>query len=115
LPWSTPFEDPIGLPDGRKLVTLKDAADYITKLPKKESALSEWQTTIEVLMLCSRGGPSQALSFPRLGAQDHLRKNKLALHRDVLGCHRTIESNCPNAPACRSTQPRLKVQPKCEA
>ena len=37
LPWSAPFEDPIILPDGRKLLTLKDAADYITKLPKKES------------------------------------------------------------------------------
>jgi hypothetical protein len=30
------------LPDGRKLVTLKDAADYVTKLPKKESELPEW-------------------------------------------------------------------------
>ena len=56
LPWSTPFEDPIILPDGRKLLTLKDAADYITKLPKKESDLPEWQTAIEALMLCSRGG-----------------------------------------------------------
>jgi hypothetical protein len=35
--------------------TLKDAATYITGLPKKESALPEWQTAIEVLMLCSRG------------------------------------------------------------
>jgi len=35
---------------------LKDAADYIMKLPKKESDLPEWQTAIEVLMLCSRGG-----------------------------------------------------------
>ena len=34
LPWSTPFDDPIPQPGGRKLVTLKDAADYITKLPK---------------------------------------------------------------------------------
>ena len=38
------------------LVTLKDAADYITKLPKKESDLPEWQAAIEALMLCSRGG-----------------------------------------------------------
>jgi hypothetical protein len=58
LPWSTPFEDPIPLPGGRTLVTLKDAADYITKLPKKESALPEWQTAIEVLLLVSRGGPT---------------------------------------------------------
>jgi len=58
LPWSASFEDPIILPDGRKLLTLKDAADYITKLPKKESDLPEWQTAIEVLLLCSRGGPT---------------------------------------------------------
>jgi hypothetical protein len=56
LPWYTPFEDPDTLPSGRKLVILKDAADYITKLPKSESDLPEWQTAIEVLMLCSRGG-----------------------------------------------------------
>jgi len=31
LHWSSPFEDPIILGDGRKLLTLKDAADYITK------------------------------------------------------------------------------------
>ena len=40
----------------KKFVTLRDAADYITSLPKKESDLPEWQTAIEVLMLCSRGG-----------------------------------------------------------
>jgi hypothetical protein len=56
LSWSTPFSEPIVLPNGKKLVTLKDAATYITGLPKKESALPEWQTAIEVLMLCSRGG-----------------------------------------------------------
>jgi hypothetical protein len=30
--------------NGRKLVTLEDAATYITEPPKKESALPEWQT-----------------------------------------------------------------------
>ena len=49
MPWSASFEDPIVLPNGRQLFTLKDAADYITKLPKKESDLPEWQTAIEVL------------------------------------------------------------------
>ena len=56
MPWSPPFEDPIVLSNGRKLLTLKDAADYITKLPKKESDLTQWQVAIEALMLCSRGG-----------------------------------------------------------
>jgi hypothetical protein len=56
LSWSTHFVDPIVLPDGRKLLTLKDAADYVTKLPKEQSDLAQWQVAIEALMLCSRGG-----------------------------------------------------------
>jgi hypothetical protein len=36
--WKRPFEDPIPLPRGRQLVTLKDAADYITRLRKAEHA-----------------------------------------------------------------------------
>jgi hypothetical protein len=33
---STPFDDPIDLPDGRKLITLRDAATYIAELPEAE-------------------------------------------------------------------------------
>jgi len=36
LGWSREFEDPIPIPNGRQLVTLKDAADYVMKLPKAE-------------------------------------------------------------------------------
>jgi hypothetical protein len=36
MTWSTPFDDPIDLPDGRKLITLRDAATYITELPEAE-------------------------------------------------------------------------------
>jgi hypothetical protein len=41
--WSRPFEDPIVLLDGRELVTLKNAADYIMKLPKAEQKHEKWQ------------------------------------------------------------------------
>lgn len=34
--WKRRFDDPIPLPDGRQLVTLRDAGNYITKLPKAE-------------------------------------------------------------------------------
>jgi hypothetical protein len=47
--WQRTFEDPIPLPSGRTLVTLRDAADYINSLPKKESDPPEWQTAIEAL------------------------------------------------------------------
>ena len=33
------FYDPIILPDGRKLLTLRDAAEYIAALPKAEHVL----------------------------------------------------------------------------
>ena len=56
--WQRKFEDPISLPGGRELITLRDAADYITSLPKKESDLPDWQVAIEALMLVSRGGPT---------------------------------------------------------
>jgi hypothetical protein len=34
--WSRRFDDPIPLPKGKPLVTLRDAATYITKLPEAE-------------------------------------------------------------------------------
>ena len=70
--WSRKFEDPIPLPDGRELITLRDAADYITGVPKKESDLPEWQTAIEVLMLVSRGGPTM---MARIGVMRALNRH----------------------------------------
>ena len=34
--WKRRFEEPIPLPRGRQLVTLEEAGNYITKLPKAE-------------------------------------------------------------------------------
>jgi hypothetical protein len=66
LPWSTPFEDAVPLPSSRKLVTLKDATDYIAGLPKREAGLPEWQAAIEALMLAAEhGGPAM---LARIGA-----------------------------------------------
>jgi len=49
--WSRRFDDPIPLPKGRQLVTLKDAGTYITKLPKAEHEAAEWQAAMEALIL----------------------------------------------------------------
>jgi len=65
LSWKRRFDDAIVLPDGRKLVTLLDAATYATKLPKKEADTPEWQAAIESLMLVAEsGGPTM---FARIG------------------------------------------------
>jgi hypothetical protein len=56
--WSKLFEDPVPLPNGRQLVTLKDAADYITRLPKAEHESPQWQAAIEALIMAAEGrGP----------------------------------------------------------
>ena len=50
MAWSTPFDDWIDLPDGRKLITLKDAATYITELPEDERQRHEWQKAARSLI-----------------------------------------------------------------
>ena len=46
------------LPDGRELVTLRDAAEYITALPKAEHDAADWQVAMETLILVAeRDGP----------------------------------------------------------
>ena len=74
--WNRKFDEPIPLPGGRKLVTLRDAADYITKLPKKQHGLQHWQAAIETLMLVAdHGGPTM---FARLVVMQALREGKPA-------------------------------------
>ena len=59
MPRSASFEDPIPLPNGRQLLTLRDAADYIMKLPKTEHSAPEWRAAMEALILVAEtGGPT---------------------------------------------------------
>jgi hypothetical protein len=47
------------------LVTLRDAAQYITKLPKAEHDAEEWQAAMQVLLLVAEhDGPTM---FARVG------------------------------------------------
>ncbi len=66
MSWSREFDEPIILPDGRKLIALRDdPASYIAALPKKEADAPEWQAAIEALMLVVElGGPTM---FARIG------------------------------------------------
>ena len=63
--WERRFEDPIPLPRSRRLVTLQDAGNYITRLPKAEHETKEWQAAMEALILvATSGGPTM---FARIG------------------------------------------------
>jgi hypothetical protein len=54
--WDQQSFDPIMLPGRRPLVTLRNAAQYIIKLPKAERELPQWETAIDWLMLVGEHG-----------------------------------------------------------
>lgn len=56
--WSARFDDPVPLADGRQLVTLLDAGNYIASLSPKIQHRPEWQAAAEALLLVAeRDGP----------------------------------------------------------
>ena len=73
MPWDQTFFDPIELPKGKKLVTLRDAANYIMKLPKAEHDAAEWQAAMEALLLVAEGGGPTM--FARIGVMRALNRH----------------------------------------
>ena len=67
--WSRPFEDPIALPDDRTLITPRDAATYITKLPKAENDAPEWQIAMEMPLLAAEH--RRPVMFVWIGCCEH--------------------------------------------
>jgi hypothetical protein len=85
ISWQRRFEDPILLPNGRSTHTLRDAADYITGLPKEQSDLARWQVAIEALILVARSGPTM---LARIAFMKALNRNVvLAFKPDVKKHH----------------------------
>lgn len=74
MSWDQRFSEPIAVPKGRALATLRDAGDYISGLPKTEHEATEWQTAVHCLLQAAdHRGP---VEFARMGVLQ-------ALNRDV--------------------------------
>ena len=59
--WSRTFDDPIDLPGGGEVRTLRDAGNFIAKLPKRDHDSPAWLAAIEALMLVvEHGGDTNA-------------------------------------------------------
>jgi hypothetical protein len=57
MPWSRRFDEPIPT-KGKPIVTLKEAAAFILKLPKAEQSKPHWQAAAEaVIMAAEDRGP----------------------------------------------------------
>jgi hypothetical protein len=71
MSWDRRFADPIELP-GKNLITLRDAAEYITELPKAEHDADEWQAAMQALLLVAEhDGPTM---FARIGVMRALNR-----------------------------------------
>jgi hypothetical protein len=83
--WARPFDDTILLPGGRELLTLRDAADYIMKLPKADQDLEEWQTAIGCLIGAAEG--RDFMMHARIGVLRALNRNAERMLTDRKDSH----------------------------
>jgi hypothetical protein len=71
--WNHRFDEPIRLPGGRRLVTLRDAGNYILTLPESEHTVPEWQAAMQALgLVATYGGPTM---FARIGVMRALNRH----------------------------------------
>jgi hypothetical protein len=75
MAWTQRFFDPIPVPNGRALVTLRDAGNYVLSLPEDEQALPHWQAAAEALTLVGEHGGDTML--PRIAMMRALNHGKL--------------------------------------
>ena len=85
--WKRRFDDPIPLPRGRHLITLEDAGNYVTRLPKAEHEAQEWQAAMESLILvAASGGP---MMFARIGVMRalnrHVERVSILIAKTIIG------------------------------
>jgi hypothetical protein len=63
MAWFKRFAAPITLPNGRReLMTMQDAAEYITALPEAERNAPEWQIALEAVTLVAKRNGSELLA-----------------------------------------------------
>jgi hypothetical protein len=84
LGWKRAFDDPIVLSRGRQLITLEDAGNYITKLPKAEHLTPEWQDAMQILMLvAARGWPTMLARIGVLRALHRIEAREFSDRKDT--------------------------------
>ena len=107
--WDTEFSEPILLPKGKKLTTGRDAAIFITKLPKAEHDAEEWQAAMQALMLVAEhDGPTMFARIGMMRALNHHieRVFNPSPKRPSLGALQTGEGPMTEVgPACAQANP----------
>jgi hypothetical protein len=90
--WSRAFDDPIPLPDGGEIRTLKQAADHILSLPARTAKSPHWQLAMHCLieaaedrepLLHARVGMLRALNAGKPELKLSSRKKRVKAYRIV--------------------------------
>lgn len=94
MTWERPFDQPVPLPEGPPARTLRDAANYIKKLPDSERNTPECRLAIQMLIdaaedlgpmlfaktgiLRAFHGPTQRMPYPKASniGRRKLRRNR---------------------------------------
>ena len=91
MAWFKRFIDPIILPDGRKLLTYRDAAEYITALSNAEHDEADWQVAMETLLLVAeRDGPEMMARIAVMRALNQHVKATLAPRKQPTQAYRIV-------------------------
>ena len=73
MSWDRPFDQPVPLPSGAPARTLRDAANYIKKLPQSEHDTPEWRLAIQMLIDAAEDrGPTL---FAKMGIHRAVNRN----------------------------------------
>jgi hypothetical protein len=74
--WSRRFDEPIKLPDGRKLRTLKEAIAWLAKeIPQKEHTMPKVQAAARMVTeAAENGGP---MIFARMGVMQAIYRHRV--------------------------------------
>jgi hypothetical protein len=70
--WERSFAEPIESPKGKKLMTLRDAALYITQLPKAEHVSKNGRQQWTLILAAEGDGPTM---FVRIGVMRSLNRH----------------------------------------
>jgi hypothetical protein len=65
MSWDRPFDQPVPLPKGPPARTLRDAADYIRRIPKIKRSRLEWRLVVHLLIEAAED--RAPLMFARMG------------------------------------------------
>jgi hypothetical protein len=84
--WERPFDQPVPLPGGPSARTLRDAGNYIKKLPRSDRDTPEWRLAIQMLIEAAEDrGP---VLFAKMGMDRALnRKVKDVINPDRKDTH----------------------------